>query len=1135
MNYRLEELIDIKKVQPLLENFSRITGIVTALLDLDGNILISAGWRDICTKFHRVCPETAKRCTESDTILAGAMAEGKKYAVYECLNGLIDIAVPILVEGKHLGNIFSGQFLFAAPDRERFREQAAEFGFDEVTYLEALDRVPIFSEGEVKAAADFLLNLTRILAEMGLDRIEQLETQKALEESENRYRAIAEDMPVMICRFLPGGEIVYINKVYCEYFGKSVDELIGSNFSLLIPEADRETVMANLSALTPESPTQLNEHKVIVAGGEIRWQRWNNRAIFNSEGKIVSYQSVGEDVTDQRSAEEELKDEKEFTETALNTLEDIFYVFNLEGGFIRWNERLKEVSGYDEQEIASMMPIDFFLREDRERLSAAIEEAIKTGFSRVDARLQTKVGETIPFEMTGTLLKDSEGQPVGLCGTGRDISERKRAEEEVSSAQSFLDTIVDMSPFAMWVSDREGTIIRTNRSLRETLNLTDDQLIGGYNVLKDLNLEKQNLMPVVRTVFEKGEPARFTMRWMASDVGDVDLSSGRDMDIDVSMFPIVDAGGNITNVVCQWVNISEQTQAERQLRQSEARFRNLFDNAAFGIIICRLIRDDSGRAIDFEHLNANAAIQKQTGFEIQQIIGKRASELISPEDNSRLTEIYSQVVETGNSYEYEEYFAIYDRTLKVGAFHIKGDLFALTVVDISMRKKAEEEVTRLAKFPSENPNPVLRVDVDGKIIFANPGSRPLLDYWKSAENKLMPVKWRERCRGVLGSNQVENFEEKTAESIFLLTLIPVSEMGYVNIYGLDITVLKEAEDEVIRLAKFPSENPNPVFRINQLGRIIYSNQGGRSLLEYWKTAENEPLPAQWCDRCARVLDSNQVESFEEKIKDSFFLLTLIPVSEMGYVNVYGLDITAIKETEEELRKYREHLEELVQARTAELEAFSHSVSHDLRAPLRSMDGFSQAVLKDYAEKLDERGRDYLRRVRSASQKMGNLIDDLLKLARVSRAEMGRGRVDLSVLARSIAGDCQAAEPERKVEFMIEEGLTTEGDRRLLRLMLENLVGNAWKFTSKGKKALIEFGRIDRDGKQVYFVRDNGAGFEMKYVDKLFGPFQRLHTEKEFPGTGIGLATVRRIVSRHGGEVWAEGAVAKGATIYFTLS
>jgi light-regulated signal transduction histidine kinase (bacteriophytochrome) len=140
-----------------------------------------------------------------------------------------------------------------------------------------------------------------------------------------------------------------------------------------------------------------------------------------------------------------------------------------------------------------------------------------------------------------------------------------------------------------------------------------------------------------------------------------------------------------------------------------------------------------------------------------------------------------------------------------------------------------------------------------------------------------------------------------------------------------------------------------------------------------------------------------------------------------------------------------------------------------------------------------------------------------------------------VLARSIAGDCQAAEPERKVEFRIEDGLTTEGDSRLLRLMLENLVGNAWKFTSKGKKALIEFGRIDRDGKQVYFVRDNGAGFEMKYVDKLFGPFQRLHTEKEFPGTGIGLATVRRIVSRHGGGVWAEGEVAKGATIYFTLS
>jgi light-regulated signal transduction histidine kinase (bacteriophytochrome) len=220
----------------------------------------------------------------------------------------------------------------------------------------------------------------------------------------------------------------------------------------------------------------------------------------------------------------------------------------------------------------------------------------------------------------------------------------------------------------------------------------------------------------------------------------------------------------------------------------------------------------------------------------------------------------------------------------------------------------------------------------------------------------------------------------------------------------------------------------------------------------------------------------------------------------------------------------------------ELEAFSYSVSHDLRAPLRGIDGFSQALLEDCLDQLDPTGQDYLRRIRAATQRMGQLIDDLLTLSRVTRSDMHKESVDLSRLASRICTNLQQASPERPIEFEIQADLIAHGDARLLQVVLDNLLNNAWKFTAKQPQAKIEFGAIVQENSTpVYFVRDNGVGFSMSFIEKLFRPFQRLPGMHEFPGNGIGLATVQRIVHRHGGQVWAEGALNQGATFYFTLT
>ncbi len=357
----------------------------------------------------------------------------------------------------------------------------------------------------------------------------------------------------------------------------------------------------------------------------------------------------------------------------------------------------------------------------------------------------------------------------------------------------------------------------------------------------------------------------------------------------------------------------------------------------------------------------------------------------------------------------------------------------------------------------------------------------------------------------------------------------------------DALVLVSSNEEIT----FMNEAARRFFGAQLVGQSV-EQSGTQIQVRSWKDGAYDPdlFPSR------RALRGEVVHDLEWKVllpdgTDAYLLGSASPVdtedgNRLGAVVAFR-DVTSRKQAEDELHRLSAELEQRVIERTVqlesanqELEAFAYSVSHDLRAPLRSMDGFSQVLLERFGEQFDERGTRYLNHIRDAAQEMGRLIDALLQLSRVSRGEMRPERVDLSGLAHSIEANLHTADPDREVQFVIDHGMAAIGDAPLLHVALENLIGNAWKYTRNSPCARIELSVTRQDAIPVFMVRDNGAGFDMAYVDKLFTPFQRLHAAGEFEGTGIGLATVQRIIHRHGGRIWAESATGQGATFCFTL-
>ena len=1002
------------------------------------------------------------------------------------------------------------------------------------------------------------------------DITDRLRAEESLRRSEEKFAKAFQHNPMPMAMVRQrDARYVEVNQSWESMLGWTRAEAVGKTGAELGIWPDNAAHNDWLATIARESRMRDSVVTLRIKSGQER-QVILSAELIDVAGEACSL-CMAMDVTERLQVEAELRSSKEkFTKIFQLTPLASAIVSLRTSQFVEVNSAWENLLGRKRDEALGHTALELGIWPNPAARERSIFSLLKTGDVRNDEiDFLTRDGQMRQILISADLI-ELDGEPCSLS-MAVDITERKKVELALRESEARARAIADGSSVGIFMLTPVSQTVYTNPAIHKIIGCSAEETLGlrwADFIHPD---DRARIHALWLECVQDGIVHDTKFRFVRKD-GDIRYVHVRTMP--------VEEGGRLLCYVGNVEDVTDRQHAEKALRKSEEKLAKMFHASPVAISLSRL-RDGL-------YLDVNEAYVQQFGWSREEMLGRTSTELGLWGVAARNRWI-SELQATGRTQGFEATFRARSGTehsilVSAERFDLETEACVIALIyDITDRKRAEEALSRSEArarvMAEESSIGIFLGAADGETIYTNPAIHRIIGC--DAEDTL-GVNWVEHIHPDDRENTRQAWLACVAHRVefeldyrFLrndgsvryvhVKAMAVNEGDHLLCYvgNVEDTTDRRRAEEALRQsearARAVAESSSVgIFLTEPDGKALYINPALQKILactleeslgfgwtSYLHPGDAERVHGAW----RQFVGNDTAFDLEYRFVRRDGIVRFVHVNVMAvqageHVDCYVgnvEDITERKRADEEVFRLNAELESRVQIRTSELlaanrelESFAYSISHDLRAPLRGIDGFSQLLLDEYGDKLDRQGHDYLARVRRAAQRMGILIDDLLELSRVTRQGMRRQSVNLGQLAHDILDEFRKSYPQRSVEISVVADCPVEGDPQLLRVLLENLLDNAWKYTSKTAEAQIEFGVEASAQGPVYFVRDNGAGFDMQYADRLFRPFQRLHSPEDFTGTGVGLASVARVVHRHGGRVWAESSIGQGAIFRFTL-